>query len=172
MSAAAARPPVVDNVRVHVYLPMTLSALADVLRDGAVRPAPIDGFTVTAGLRAELAGEDDEELEYTAQNRAAANSLPRLAGDPAAPRRRVVLVVDVEPDALDDADGLATGAVVLREEVDLARVVSALVDDPVAAADVARVIEAPDDAEALSDLEDHQLLWFAAQELADLVTER
>lgn len=160
---------VVENAGVHVYLPMTLTALADVLRSGTVGPAPLDGFTVTPGLRAELDGENDEELEYAAQNRAAAMSLALLTGDPRSARRRVVLAVDVAASAADDEDGLATGAVVLREPVPLARVVSALVDDPAAQDDVARTLDDPDDADAAADVSDHQLLWFAAQELVELV---
>ena len=35
----------------RVYLPSTLPALADVLHEGAVGPAPVHGFAVTPALR-------------------------------------------------------------------------------------------------------------------------
>jgi len=156
---------------VHVYLPTTMTGLAVVLADAVVRPAPVAGFAVTDGLRAELPGEDDEELEYATSARAAAASLVRLAGDPSAPRRRVVLVVDVDESLLQDHDGLEVGAVQVREVVPLTRVVSALVDDGPVAPFVARVLADPGAPNAASDLEDHQLLWYAAQELPALVAE-
>ena len=153
----------------HVYLPMTLSDVSAVLATGDVGPVPSIGYSVTAGLRAENPDESDEELEYAAQVRAAGASVARLIGDPGAPRRRVVLVVDVEEAAVADADGLETAAVEIVVSVPIRRVVSALVDDPAAEPTVARVVADPDDSDALSDLEDHQLLWFAAQELHELV---
>jgi hypothetical protein len=156
---------------VHVYLPMTLTGLRAVLDDKLVAPAPLDGYAITAGLRASLPGEDDEELEYAASNRAADASLLRLVGDPQAASLRVVLVVDVDESAADDHDGLDVGAVVLRDEIPFARVMSALVDDPAAASDVARVLAEPGDAAARSDLEDHQLLWYATQELPEVVAQ-
>jgi hypothetical protein len=159
----------VDNARVHVYLPTTLTGLASALDAGTVGPAPLDGFAITPGLRAALPGEDDEELEYAAQTRAADVALVRLAASPGAPHRRVVVAVEVEPGDLDDVDGLETGAVVLRAEGPLARVVSALVDDVAAEPLLGRLLVDPDDADAATDLEDHQLLWYAAQELDELV---
>ena len=48
----------------RVYLPSTLPALADVLRDGQVGPAPVHGFAVTPALREAYASGDEEELEY------------------------------------------------------------------------------------------------------------
>jgi hypothetical protein len=80
-----------------------------------------------------------------------------------------VVVVDVDEGALRDDDGLATGAVLLDEVVPIARVVSALVDDVQAVAVVASALADPDDRTLADELDDRQLLWFAAQELSSLV---
>jgi len=153
----------------HVYLPTTLTELERMLHAGAVGPAPLDGFTLTSGLRTAHGGSDDEELEYLAQLDAAAASLLRLDGDPFAVRRRTVLVVDVDVDSVRDEDGLAVGTVVLDDEVPLARLVSALVDDVQVVPVVQGALAAPDDRDAREELDEHQLLWFAAQELRGLV---
>jgi len=160
--------PVGNDAAVRVYLPMTMTELAAATAAGSVGPAPVDGFAVTPGLREWFAEGDDEELEYAAQARAAAASIARLVADPSAPRRRVVLAVDVDDASVTDADGLDTGAVVVDAAVPSTSFVSAVVDDVAAIPDVTRAVEDPDDADAASDVEDHQLLWFAVQELTDL----
>jgi hypothetical protein len=152
----------------HLYVPSTLAELRAFLAAGVVGPVPINAYAVTDGVREAFADGNDEELEYAAQHLAADASLRRLAGDPESPRRRVVIVLEVSEDALDDEDGLETGAVELITETPVRRLVSALVDDPAAESAVARVIAVPDGVNALEDLDDHQLLWFAAQELGEL----
>src|SRR5215469_11465566 len=90
----------------RIYLPSTLPALADVLREGTVGPAPVHGFAVTPALREAYASGDEEELEYIAMLAAARESLRLLRSDPVAPRRRVVLDADVSvaADAIAAAD--------------------------------------------------------------------
>ena len=50
----------------RVYLPSTLSGLADVLGKGEAGPSPLRAFAVTPALREAYASGDDEELEYVA----------------------------------------------------------------------------------------------------------
>src|SRR6202453_1319799 len=82
----------------RVYLASTLPGLADILAQGRAGSAPLRAFAVTPALREAYASGDDEELEYVAMLAAARQSLRLLDADLAAPRRRVVLAVDV-PDA-------------------------------------------------------------------------
>jgi hypothetical protein len=159
----------------RVYLPSTLPALADILREGAVGPAPLHGFAVTPALREAYASGDEEELEYIAMLAAARESLRLLRADPAAPRRRVVLAADAEATwiAYDDAPA----AVVIIDAVPLAAVASGHVDDEDAEADVAVAAVAiaaadggDEDAEFTVDgAEGHELAWYATQELKTLI---
>ena len=159
----------------RVYLPSTLPALADVLREGAVSPAPLHGFAVTPALREAYASGDEEELEYVAMLAAARESLRLLRADPAAPRRRVVLAADAEATwtAYDDEPA----AVVIADAIPLAAVASGHVDDEEAEADVAVAAAAvaaadagDEDAEFTVDgAEGHELAWYATQELKTLI---
>jgi hypothetical protein len=159
----------------RVYLPSTLPALADVLREGAVGPAPLHGFAVTPALREAYASGDEEELEYVAMLAAARESLRLLRADPAAPRRRVVLAADAEATwtAYDDEPA----AVVITDAIPLAAVASGHVDDEEAEADVAVAADAiaaadagDEDAEFTVDgAEGHELAWYATQELKTLI---
>jgi hypothetical protein len=159
----------------RVYLPSTLPALADVLRDGQVGPAPLHGFAVTPALREAYASGDEEELEYIAMLAAARESLRQLRLAPDAPRRRVVLAADAEATwiAYDDEPA----AVVITDPVPLAALASGHVDDSTAEADVAAAAEAiaaadvgDADAEfAVDSAEGHELAWYATQELKTLL---
>jgi hypothetical protein len=159
----------------RVYLPLTLPALADVLREGAVSPAPVQGFAVTPALREAYASGDEEELEYIAMLAAARESLRMLSADPGAPRRRVVLAADAEATwiAYDDEPA----AVVITSPVPLAAVASGHVDDPAAERDVAAAVVSIAAADAGDDdagftvdgAEGHELAWYATQELKDFI---
>ena len=161
----------------RVYLPMTLPALAAALDAGVVE-API-GYAVTPALREWYIEGDSEELEYAAAAAAARASLRRLAGGTSgrAALRRVVLAVDVLDPAARPAPDVGRAAVRLGDAVDLDLVVSALVDDPEAVEDVRRGLAALAAADAgdegasfvVDSVEDHELAWYAAQELAALV---
>jgi len=150
----------------RVYLPATTAILADLARTGELGPAPLRGYAVTEAVRKAYDESDEEELEYWATCLAAEDSLRLLAagaadtGPTAAPfaPRRVVIAAEL-------ADGLLTaaaeplGAVSLADPVPLTRVAAFHLDDPAFTVD-------PDDPEGAADQE---LLWYAAQELGDLL---
>jgi hypothetical protein len=159
----------------RIYLPSTLPALADVLREGTVGPAPVHGFAVTPALREAYASGDEEELEYIAMLAAARESLRLLRADPSAPRRRVVLAADAEATwiAYDDEPA----AVVVTDPIPLSALASGHVDDEDAEADIAAAVEAiaaadagDEDAEFTVDgAEGHELAWYATQELKTII---
>ncbi|MEU1022725.1 hypothetical protein ABZ366_11675, partial [Streptomyces sp. NPDC005904] len=96
----------------RLYVPLTLSRLAEAYRAGELAPGPLVAYAVTPALREWYVSDDIEELEYAALNRAAMASLRLVAVDPKAARRRVVLAADV-PDGAAVADpdrGLDQGA--------------------------------------------------------------
>jgi hypothetical protein len=158
----------------RVYVPTTLTALAILLRTGAVGPAPVRGYAVTPALREWYAAGDLEELEYVAMSHAARASLRLLADDPRAPRRRVVLAADLPDQQISRDGGFDDPTLVeVSAPVAVSQVVSGHVDDPLAAADIAEAAAAlpaadqgDDDARfAVDGAEGHELLWYASQEL-------
>jgi hypothetical protein len=162
----------------RVYLPLTLPALAEVHRTGEVPDAVAAAFAVTGGLREWCGTDDVEELEYAALGAAAAASLRLLAAEPGAPRRRVVLAVDV-PDGLVAAghDDAEPGAVRVAGPVALDGAAAVHLDAPDAAHDVAAAARALDAADhgdeaagaAVDGAGDHDLLWYATQEIPGLL---
>ena len=131
----------------RVYVPLTSSMLATLVADGRL-PGPLRAHAVTAALRSELPGADDEELEYAATYAAADDSWDlRTQAD--APRRFVLAadVAEVSP---------------LEEDITTVQV-----DADVAMTDVAAVHCDPADM-TYDQLED-ELAWFATQEIAGLV---
>ncbi|MDQ8705826.1 hypothetical protein RCO28_25495 [Streptomyces sp. LHD-70] len=166
----------------RVYVPLTLPALAEAHEAGELGPGPLTAYAVTPALREWYVSDDIEELEYAALNRAASASLRMLAGSRGAARRRVVVAVDV-PDAeaaVDPDHGLAVstlGEVRLARAVPLAKAAAVHVDSDDAEADVRAAADAlgaadqgDDDAQFTVDgAEDHELLWFATQEIPNIV---
>lgn len=143
----------------RIYLPATFTVLAAALADGGFRDAPYTAYAVTPELRAALGTDDEEELEYAAMGAAAEESARLLAASPDTPARRVVVAAEVpdrvvRPAAAPDAPA----RVRVETEVPLKRVASAHVDDAAAAPDV-----------AAGRAEDHELLWYATQELRHLL---
>ncbi|QLE72304.1 hypothetical protein FGW37_12475 [Streptomyces rectiverticillatus] len=166
----------------RVYVPLTLPGLAEAHKAGVLGPAPLDAFAVTPALREWYHSDDVEELEYAALGRAAQGSLRLLATDPEAPRRRVVVAVDVPEGAVatDPERGLdqsAYGEVRLSEAVRLAKAAAVHVDSGDAEEDVAAAAAAlgaadrgDDDAQFTVDgAEDHELMWFGVQEIPNLI---
>ncbi|MGC2655767.1 MAG: hypothetical protein WA317_19685 [Mycobacterium sp.] len=164
----------------RVYIPATLAMLQQLVAGGSLWPVNGTAFAVTPRLREAYAEGDDEELGEVALRDAALASLRLLAaaGDEAAGDllpRRAVLVVDAEevtlrPD-LDDAVVRLGGAVTADQ------VVAAFVDNAAAEPAVTAAIEVVDaadlgdeDAELLvGDAQDHDLAWYATQELPFLL---
>jgi hypothetical protein len=159
---------------VRVYLPCTVRRLRAVLEAGEVDVAI--GFAVTLALREWYVEGDAEELEYAAGAAAARASLRLLAAGDDEPRR-VVLAAEVPDDTTAPAPDEDRAAVRLAGPVPLRQVESALVDDPSAAADARRSAAAVAAADAGDDdaafvvesVEDHELGWWAVQELPGLV---
>ncbi|MET9548572.1 hypothetical protein ABZY36_25170 [Streptomyces sp. NPDC006627] len=166
----------------RVYVPLTLPRLAEAYKAGEVGPGPLVAYAVTPALREWYVSDDIEELEYAALNRAAAASLRLVAGDPSAARRRVVLAADVpEGAAVADPDrGLdrgALGEVRVAGGLSLGKVAAVHVDSGDAEGDVGAAAAAlgaadmgDEDARFVVDgAEDHELLWFATQEIPGLI---
>ena len=160
----------------RVYVPTTLAMLQRLMADRSVSPVNGTAFAVTPTLRESYAEGDDDELASVALRDAALASL-RLLGDDASGQlpRRAVLVADAEdvtarPD-LDDSVVRVAGPISLDE------VVAAYVDNADAEAAVLAAIEAVDaadlgdeDAElVVGDAQDHDLAWYAPQELPFLL---
>lgn len=168
-----------ETVRVHV--PVTLRMLTSLVETGELRPVGGTAFALTPALRESYAAGGDDELSHVALGEAARASLRLLAvelegehGDEVL-LRRAVLSADVEgvtqrPD-LDDAvvkvPGVIPMAQVASVHVDLSDA-----EDAVRAA--VRVVDDADlgdlDAEfVLGEAEDHELAWYATQELPFLL---
>jgi hypothetical protein len=164
----------------NVYIPATLAMLQQLVADGSLSPVSGIAFAVTPTLREAYAAGDDDELAEVALREAALASLRLLAADQSAdpealPLRRAVLAAEVDnaehrPD-LDDA------VVKLSAPVEMDRVIAAYVDNAEAEPAVIKAIEAIDaadlgdeDAElAVGDAQDHDLAWYANQELPFLL---
>lgn len=157
----------------RVYLPLTVRGLTELHRTGRVGPAPIAGHAVLPALRRDWDEADDEELEYAALMAAAFDSLARIAETGDAPRR-VVVAADVEDAQVQAGDDLT--AVTVTAEVPLARCASLHVDDSASEGEVAQaLLRLPEatagDGQALAavSLTELELMWFATQEIGDLL---
>jgi len=160
---------------VRVYLPATIGMLRKLVAEGKLQPPGGTGFALTPALRESYISGSTEELEYAALMDAARASLRLLTDDEKERPRRVVLSVDVEHvtvrSDLDAAVVKLSGPIVM-DEVAAVHVDSEEAEDAVRAA--AAVIDAADlgdmDAEfALGEAEDHELAWYAPQELPFLL---
>jgi hypothetical protein len=168
----------------RIYIPVTLAMLQQLVTDGSLRPVSGTAFAVTPKLREAYAEGGDDELGEVALREAALASLRLLAGatdgrdgpagDTLLPRR-AVLVADVSdvtlrPD-LDDA------VVRIAAPVTMDDVVAAFVDNAAAEARVKAAVEVIDEADlgdedaelTVGDAQDHDLAWYAAQELPFLL---
>lgn len=162
----------------RVYIPTTLAALQQLVADRSLPVMNGTAFAVTPTLREAYAEGDDDQLAEVALRDAALASLRQLAIDgPSSelPSRRAVVVADVQgatarPD-LDDA------VVRLAGPVDLDAVIAVYVDNADAEAAVLAAVEVVDladlgdeDAElTVGDAQDHDLAWYAPQELPFLL---
>lgn len=137
---------------------------------------------MTPALTEWYASGDTEELEYVALTEAARASLRMLAADRAdgveAAHRRVVIAAEVPDTSLTTGADLAEKARVrLADSVPMAKVAAVHVDDLYAMPDIEAAIAAlpgadngDDDARFTVDgAEAHELMWFATQEIPDLL---
>ncbi len=174
----------------QVYIPATLAMLQRLVADGSLWPLNGTAFALTPTLREAYAEGDDDELADVALREAALASLRLLAADAvdegtagdggtALPPRRAVVAAEVDlgesgakyrPD-LDDA------VVRLGAPVTIDQVVAAYVDNAAAEPAVVKAIEAIDAADLgdedadliVGDALDHDLAWYANQELPFLL---
>jgi hypothetical protein len=161
----------------RVYVPSTLPLLRELLDSGRIGPPPITALAVTPAIREWYLDDDIQALEYAALTEAARASL-RLLARSGALARRVVLACDVDDSLVSPSSHGGRGPVTLKAEVKLAQIEAAHVDTVDASADVVDAVAAlsaaeagDDDAQFIVDsVEDHELAWFARQEIPDLLT--
>lgn len=180
----------------RVYIPATLTMLQSLVADGSIHARSGTAFAVTPALRESYFQGDDDELAEVALREAALASLRLLAAEGAGgqstqarlqrsdrgidaveglPPRRAVLVADVDgatarPD-LDDA------VVRLAGPVGIADVIAAYLDNAAAESAVLAAIDVIDSADlgdedaefTVGDAQDHDLAWYASQELPFLL---
>lgn len=152
----------------RVYLPSTLVGLSSLLAEGRL-PAGT-AIAVTPALREWYVSGNEEELEYAALSRAARISLDLLADEVTAPRRRVVVVAEVPDGEVTGTTDDDPSAVQVVGDVALRAVQAVHVDDVAAVPQVRAALIDPDDEDVAGDLEDQELLWYATQEIDQLVT--
>jgi hypothetical protein len=160
---------------IRVYVPATVPMLTRLPAEGL---AVTGGHVVTPALREWYAEGDEEELEYVAFTRAAQDALSLLSEDPTAPRRRVVVSVDLPAGAVGRGDReLGSSLVPVTGPVPVRAVAALHVDGAEATADVAaatEVVEAalagdPDAQFTVDGVEDHELEWYDVSELEQLL---
>ncbi|MFI5777768.1 DUF6912 family protein [Nocardia sp. NPDC051570] len=185
--------PASSEGKLRVYIPATVAMLRELVNDREIRAINDTAFAVTPALREAYASGDDEELAEVAMGEAARASLRLLAdereaavgssaGDPdddagyhSPVYRRAVIAADVTGATLrsdlDDAVVRLSAAITYNQiasaHVDLAEAEPAVAKavDVIDAADLGD----PDAEFVLGDAEDHQLAWYAAQELPFLL---
>jgi hypothetical protein len=165
----------------RVYIPATLAMLQRLVVDGSMQPLSGTAFAVTPTLRESYAEGDDEELAEVALGEAALASLRLLASESDAgselPLRRAVLVADAPDAAVTPRPDLDDAVVRIDGRVGLDRVVAAYVDNVAAEGAVEAAIAVIDDADlgdedaelTVGDAQDHDLAWYATQELPFLL---
>lgn len=137
-------------------------------------------YAVTPALREWYREGDQEELEYVALTHAAGASLQMLAASGGATPRRMVLAADVPDHAVALASEIDTAAVRLSVPVLVENLAALHVDDPAAAPAVTAALAAlgaaaagDDDAQfTVDELDDHELQWYAVQEMGGLLGKR
>ncbi|MBA8926491.1 hypothetical protein BC739_003690 [Kutzneria viridogrisea] len=160
-------------------MPATIAMLRQLLAEDELKPVNGTAFALTPALRESYAAGDTEELEHAAMLDAARASLRllalELAENPESLPRRVVVAADVSEVKL--RPDLDFSVVRLTSTVPMKLVASVHVDtadaEPAVRA-ASAVVDAADlgdpDAEfTLGGAEDHDLAWYAPQELPFLL---
>ncbi len=151
--------------------------LEQLVADGVLHARSGTAFALTPALRESYAEGDDEELAEVALGEAALASLRLLAGEDNPRLRRAVLVADVPDDTVTLRPDLDEAVVRLSGPVAMDRVVAAYVDNAAAEPAVAAACAVIDDADlgdedaelTVGDAQDHDLAWYATQELPFLL---
>lgn len=156
-------------------MPATVPMLRRLVDKGELHPVNGTAFALTPALRESYATGDTEEMEYAAMLDAARASLRLLSLDVDAPPRRAVLSADIDrvelrPDL--DYSVVRLNGPVTMQCLAAAHVDTADAEDAVRQA--VKVVDAADlgdpDAEfVLGSAEDHELAWYAPQELPFLL---
>jgi len=161
---------------------MTMQELRGLNANARLGPCPLVAHAITADFRSATEDVDEEEREYLALMLAAQESLYVIAttnGEPC----RVVVSADVDDEFVSARSGAAT-AVEVSVEISLRQCSSVHVDDDAAktavsaaATSIASSMVSPDTPHgdfasmvSAGDLDDHELLWFATQEIPDLLS--
>ena len=167
----------------RVYVPTTLAGLARAQEHGALLTIESDGgasavpaHAVTGAVREWYLEGNLEELEYSALIDAAEASLRLLAQEPQAPRRRVVVALDV-PDDLVRPGGEHRSSGRVTGPVKLSTVVSVHGDEVESEATIVAAVGALDSAAdgdedarfQLDEAEACDLLWYDISEIDDLI---
>ena len=160
----------------RIYIPATLAILQRLVADGVMQPLSGTAFAVTPALREAYAEGDEEELAEVAIGEAALASLRLLASEPASdlPLRRAVVVADADATLRPDLD---VPVVRVSGPVNLDQVAAVYVDNAAAESAVEAAIAVIDDADlgdedaelTVGDAQDHDLAWYASQELPFLL---
>jgi hypothetical protein len=164
----------------QIYIPATLAMLQKLVAEGSLAPVNGIAFAVTPRLREAYAEGDDDELGEVALREAALASLRLLATGSVddLPPRRAVLVADVkDADEVTLRPDLDDAVVRVGTPVQIDNVVAAFVDNADAEAHVRAAIAVIDEADlgdedaelAVGDAQDHDLAWYATQELPFLL---
>jgi len=162
----------------RVYIPATVATLQQLVADGSLWPVNGTAFAVTPTLREAYAEGDDDELAEVALREAALASLRLLAVDPETLRRRAVLCAEIDLESgVTCRPDLDEAVVRLAAPVPIDHVVAAFVDNSDAEPAVSAAIEVIDDADlgdedadlVVGDAQDHDLAWYATQELPFLL---
>ncbi len=154
--------------------------LQQLVADRLIHARSGTAFAVTPTLRESYAEGDDEELAEVALREAALASLRLLAGEGESSLlpRRAVLVVDVgDEDAVTLRPDLDDAVVRLSAPVPIDQVIAAYVDNAAAESAVLVAVDRIDEADlgdedaelAVGDAQDHDLAWYAPQELPFLL---
>jgi hypothetical protein len=160
-------------VSTRVYVPSSTGRLRDLLVSGGLGPVPILAHAVTDDLREALREVGEEEWEYDALMAAAQDSLGVIGEDD----RPLRVVVVAHAGSVTTVEAGEESLVEVGVVIPIADVVAVHVDSEEAAdavADARRCWAAAQDgdAEAQEALErclDHELGWYATQEIPDLV---
>ncbi|SDK61550.1 hypothetical protein SAMN04487820_1104 [Actinopolyspora mzabensis] len=165
----------------RIYLPATVRMLREFFEQQQLRPLSGTAFALTPALRESYSSGDAEELEYAAMREAARASLRLIStelGDSGEaeseePPRRVVISADVRDEEATLRPDLDYAVVRLANPVPWKKIAAVHVDTAEAEKAVRQAAPLIDDADlgdekaelALGDAEDHELAWFAPQEV-------